>query len=194
MRIDTTRMSTRSPPADRRTVQQRVQPDHAILTRPSDLLRHPHDLDHLGDRVHADDVGAAQDGGGHGGGRAQVALGGRAIADRAAQERLPRRSDEHGPAERRGQLGQAGQHTIAVRRTFGKPDARVDDEALERRRRRRAARRRLSRSSATTSPTTSPYTASASIVFGVPRACISTSAAPRSATTRARSPDRGRGR
>ena len=40
--------------------------------------------------------------------------------------------DEDGTVERRRELGQAGQHTIAVRRPFGKPDARVDDQPIDR--------------------------------------------------------------
>ena len=53
-----------------------------------------------------------------------------------AHERLARRPDEHRPVERRGNLGQPRQHTIAVRRPFGKPEPGIDDEPLARARRR----------------------------------------------------------
>ena len=128
MRIDTTRMSSEVPPADgadgcsSAVISQIMRLIHGSAP---DLLRHPHHLHHLRDGVHAHDVGAAQHGGRHGGGRAPVAIGGAGRPPSA-----PRRNDlRDGPTstgrlERRGQLRQARQHTIAVRRPFGKPDAR----------------------------------------------------------------------
>ena len=72
--------------------------------------------------------------------------------------------DQQRPAERRGDLRQPRQHTITVRRPFGKPDAGIDDEPLARDAGGDGRARSLTRSSAITSATTSPYTASAYIV------------------------------
>ncbi len=91
-----------------------------------------HHLHHLGDGVHAHDVRAGQHGGGHRRRGAPVALGRRTLADRVAHERFARWPDENRPVDERGQLREPGQHTIAVRCLFGKPDARVDDHAVER--------------------------------------------------------------
>jgi hypothetical protein len=97
----------------------------------TNLLGHSYNLRHLGDGMHANDVGAGQDRGRHGSRGTPVALGCRSPAQRLSHERLARWPDEHRAVERRRELGQTGQHTITVRRPFGKPQARVDDHALE---------------------------------------------------------------
>ena len=52
----------------------------------SDFLGHPDDLDHLGDRVHPDDMCAGQHGGGHGSGGPPIAFGSGPAAGRVAQK------------------------------------------------------------------------------------------------------------
>src|ERR1051326_3663952 len=70
------------------------------------LLGRAHDLHHLGDRVHADDMRTAETRGGDGGGGAPVARGRVGLSARAAEKRLARRPDEQRPPERRRKLDQ----------------------------------------------------------------------------------------
>ena len=132
-------------------------------------------------RVDADDVRAGEHGRGHGGRRAPVALGRGPVAERLAQERLARRPDEHaaGRAPRPARAAAPAHHSCASGRL-----ANPMPGSTMMRSRCHAGRRRDApcwpRSSAATSPTTSSYAASAYIVFGRPRVCIRTSAAPRS--------------
>ncbi len=73
---------------------------------------------------------ARKDGGGDGGGGAPVALGRRPPGQGVPHEGLAGRPDEQRAAERGRQLGQPRQHTITVRRPFGKPNTWVDDQPL----------------------------------------------------------------
>ncbi|OLD16583.1 MAG: hypothetical protein AUJ01_10285 [Acidobacteria bacterium 13_1_40CM_3_65_5] len=98
----------------------------------ANLLCNADNLHHFGDRVHAYDVGAGEDDGGDGGRCAPVAFGRGALANRVAHEGLARRADQQRPVERGRQLRQARQHTITVGRPFGKPEAGVEDDLLER--------------------------------------------------------------
>ena len=110
-------------------------------------------------------MGARQHSGGHGRGRAPVALRCGSAAQRFAHEGLARRTDEHRSIERGCQRREPCQHTITVVRLFGKPEApgrRSCDAASTPR---AAATARLASSSAVTSATTSWYTASAYIGF-----------------------------
>src|SRR5882672_11763291 len=105
---------------------------HEPLAMSSYLLSNADNLHHFGDRVHAYDVGAGEDGGGDGGRCAPVAFARGALANCVAHEGLARRSDQQRPVERGRQLRQARQHTITVGRPFGKPDAWVEDDLLQR--------------------------------------------------------------
>ena len=80
--------------------------------------------------MHPDDVRAGQDRRRDGCGRPPVALGGRAVMDRLAHERLARRPDENWPVDERGERRQPRQHTIAVRWPFGKPDPGIHDDPV----------------------------------------------------------------
>ena len=140
---------------------------------------HPHDLHHLGDGVHADDVRAAEHRGGHRGGRPPVAL------DAAGARRAPRAGTTCATARRaaagraRGELGEPRQHTIAVRRPFGEPDAGIDDRRVS------AARRPPSRGACARRSSPPPRrrrrrsAPRAYMSLERPRVCIRTSAAPR---------------
>src|SRR5438034_9797840 len=129
MRTDSTTMSAMShqPREGRRSsdVSQFMMkttgrtPHEAPLLMSPYLLRSANDLNHLVNRMDADDVRAAEDRCRHGGRRRPVAVRRAALAARRSEKRLARRSDEKRPAERRGELGEPRQHTIAVRRTFG---------------------------------------------------------------------------
>ena len=81
--------------------------------------------------MYTDDVGAGENRGGNRACGSPIAFGRRPIADRGSHERLARRTDEQRTVQRRRELGQPGQHTIAVRRAFGKPDPGIDDEPLD---------------------------------------------------------------
>ena len=89
--------------------------------------------------------------------------------------------------------GKPRQHTITVRRPFGKPDAGVDDRCGPARHagrdRRGDARAQLRRDLADDDRRTPPRRTSSS---SVPRVCIRTRAAPLSRDDRARAPDRTR--
>src|SRR5436190_2455442 len=96
------------------------------------LLSNSHHLDHLRDRVYADDMRAREDGGRARGGGPPIALVCGAPTHRLAQVRLTRRPDEDGSIERRSELRQPRQHTITVGRPFGKPHAWIDDDPRDR--------------------------------------------------------------
>src|SRR5262245_64054510 len=86
------------------------------------LLRGSNDYNHLAYGVHAHDMRAAEHGGRDGGRLRPVAPGRVAIAAGGAQEGLARGPRDDRPAERGGNLRKPRQHTIAVLRTFGKPN------------------------------------------------------------------------
>src|SRR5689334_11229897 len=86
------------------------------------LLGNPHHLHHLLYGVHTDNVGAGKDGGSDGGRGAPVARDSGPVVQSLPHERFARRTDEHRPVESAGDFTEPRQHTIAVRRTFGKPD------------------------------------------------------------------------
>ena len=94
------------------------------------FLRHAHHLHHLGDGVHADDVRAGENGGRHGRSCSPITIRRGPAVDGISQKRLARRAHQHGTVERRRELRESCQHTITVRRPFGKPDARIDDDAF----------------------------------------------------------------
>src|SRR5262249_5468675 len=100
-----------------------IQPfSHQPLAMSSYLLGDADHLHHLGDRVDTDNVRASEDRGGYGGGGSPIALQRGPIAQRPAQERFARRAHEHWPAEGGRKVSDVCEHTIAVRRLFGKPD------------------------------------------------------------------------
>ena len=153
MRIDTTRMSTKIPPADRRAPRSSSPPRFIVCHRsrsrsspPSRLLSATRTTCTISaTRVHADDVRAAEHGGGDGGGRAPVALRRRPVAD-APRAGTTCATARRAPAGRaRGDLGQAAPAHHSCARPFGKPEPGVDDErARGARRPRRAGHARSS--------------------------------------------------
>ena len=155
MRSDTTTMSAMShqPMGGRRRSAVNHVIDSVSAGRP-DLLRHPSRPAPSRHGVDADDVGARQHGGRHRRGRAPVAFRRGPAAERLAHERLARRTDEHRPIERRGQCREPCQHTIAVVRPFGKPDARDRRSRVPAATPAAAATAMLASSSAVTSATT----------------------------------------
>src|SRR5262249_25491180 len=91
-------------------------------------LRNLYHLFHLSDRMDADYMGAPEDSCGYGSSGAPVALRSGTLVERLPHERLARRPDEDRAIEGGGEVRQSSQHTIAVRRMFGKPDPRIDDD------------------------------------------------------------------
>ena len=68
----------------------------------------------------------------HGRGGRPVAPGRVGTAGGFPQKRLARRTDQHGPVRAPRDLGQPRQHTITMRRPFGKPEAGIDQHPFQR--------------------------------------------------------------
>src|SRR4051812_387486 len=69
---------------------------------------------------------------GHGRSRAPIALDCGAVLEGITHERLARRPREDRPVERLREFMDMREDTIAVGRAFGKPDSRIDDQAVAR--------------------------------------------------------------